>query len=183
VATGVVAVLAAVPAVVLVVGDIEYSDLYGSSPSVGAEAVAARLLPWPEPASALAQLYFAAAEHGQPGALAQAVHWGTVAVDRDPANGTLWADLAQYQGATGDVTAFLADAATALRYQPDDAAALVDGGLSEAMAHHRGAAERDLRRSLLVDPDQTQMRTILGYLEQGCTADRRLQFTCPPTRR
>lgn len=184
VATIAAAVVAAIPAVLLVVGDIEYSHLYSpkTEPSVSAEKAAYDLLPWADPATELSNIYATQVSSGVPGAAAEAIHWAKAAVSRDPGNGNLWAQLARLQLLEHEIGPATASVNTALREVPYDAEALVDGGFLAAIHHDRALAEYDLSTSLIVDPDQPQVKNVLKDLKEGCTATAQLRLVCPPAK-
>jgi len=191
-ASVVLAVLAAVLAVVLLVGDFAYQGGFNAaSTSVSAALTSEKrasslLFAWPDPATVNANLYASLAAAGVPGSLPLAATWGQTAVDRDPTNGPDIGTLAEYQLELGRDAAAARNARTSVREAPWNTTALNILGTLGALAQQPSRAEYWFRRSLALDPTQSQVRRNLERLEEGCRAEGKLtrsgtlRFTCPP---
>ena len=168
------AALAAVPAVLFLVGDAALTRA-GSQYSVAQDAAALSsagtaerfLAPWPQPASQLATIHLYQSLAGNQEEARQAAHWAQVAADREPGNGPLLLNLADMQLSAGQVDAARASATRALAWSPVYWAA---DNLLGAIAYHTespAAADVYYRRSLAIEPDQPAIRRVLDG-------------TCPP---
>ena len=177
----VLAVLAAGLTVVLLVGDFAYQGGFNdTSSSVSLTTISAALnsekrassllFAWPDPATVNANLYASLAAAGVSGSLPQAATWGQTAVDRDPTNGPDIGTLAQYQLELGEDAAAARNAHKAVREEPWNTTALNILGTLAALDRHQSAAQAWFRRSLALDPTQSQVRRNLEHLEDGCRA-------------
>ena len=186
------AVVAAVAALLLVIGDISYesaradgvnSQYSASLPS--AHTANTLLAPWPDPATLLGASYFALANGSPSPDLTTAIDWAKAAVSRDPTNPQSWATLAQYQGTAGDLDGARASALKAVSYQPTYPPALNVLGIVATQKHQNAQAEAWIERSLAAEPGQRSEARLLAELKKGCTALRLtahakgVQLNCP----
>ena len=125
---------------------------------------ARRLLPpWPEVRDQTARIYtFHAKSEPAPALLGPARQWRRAAVAADPDDPTWWNDLAE-----AELSAELTRPAArhfdeALRRNPWSARALNGLGRIELVEGRPARAGRLFRRSLLVDPDQPAIRSLLA---------------------
>jgi len=194
-ATAVAALVAVVPALVLVVGDVSLQQAANQDASgqhqaaVNSASTADTLLfPWPDPSEQLAkshqELGVADNDRSQ---YDDAVALGRQAVARDRTNASLWVDLAQYQGSAGDQLGAEQSALQALRYEPFNTTALNIAAIGAASQHRNARAIALLTTSLAVSSDQSTPRQILKNLQAGCnlnpitetSGNANLSFSCP----
>jgi len=188
----VLAVLAAIGALLLVIGDISYESARADavnneySSSLSSASTANSLMgEWPDPATELGAAYFALTNNSPSADLTTALHWAKVATGRDPTNAQLWTTIGQYQGTAGNLDAARASALKALEYQPTYPPALNVLGIVATQEHHNAQAESWFERSLAIEPDQSNNARLLAELKKGCTAERLtahakgVQLRCP----
>lgn len=170
------ALVAAVPAVLYLVGGAEYQRATtlanGDSPAaaLGPAATAETLLSaWPSPATLLGNINLTLFLRGAPARLPTAIHWARQAVARNPTDPDLWVLLADLQLAGGEPGAAKASASTALGYGPWDPQASAVLGVVAASQNHRSDARKWLGRSLAVLP-QRYLSSVLRDVNRGCRA-------------
>jgi len=151
----VLAMLAIIPAVLLVLGDTTLVSGEASnplSPTARAYASTAETLlsPWAPPAQFLAVLD----ERSEPPKLARAVHWAQVAVSRDPANTAVLTELSGLEFSNGDFQAGRRAAAMAVRARPWDVLGLDLLGAADQVEGRTAQARRLYRESLSVYSNQ-----------------------------
>jgi len=192
-ASAVAAALALLPALWLTIGDLylqqaRLSDGRGNEPVAVSQAKVADtlLFAWPDPSWQLGMSEEAiAVTTSDPSAYRAAIDAERVAVSRDSTNATLWVDLAQFEGASGDQAAAEASAQQALRYQPFDTAALNFAAFAAMERGDTSTAERYFTTSLAVNKDQAGAQQILQHLRRGCRvapvteANPNISFNCP----
>lgn len=174
--SAVLVVVVAVGSLLFLIGDIEYSHFSNvDGRLIGTEEVANHLFPFPQPALELAAIYFdqfttsVSAHHPDQAAIKQAVAWAKVAVGRDPRDGALWAQLANYQGLAGELRAAHRSTAVAVTYAPYAIVALNDEALFAAEEGHSAKAEADWKLSLAIHRPQPKESQLLAALERGCS--------------
>ncbi len=172
----VMALLAAVPTVSLLIGDVllenaAYQAHVGNLPGSVATAKTGdgfQFHIWPDAASQIANVYFYATEHGEPTIAPLAVQWAQAAADRDPGNGLNRLIAAQYLQAAADPHGAYQDALQAYQLIPYDVDVLNVLGSTAAQTGHRGEAISWFKKSLAVNPDQAKIERYVHQLEQGC---------------
>jgi hypothetical protein len=177
-AGAVLAAIAAIAALLLVIGDVAYESARAQTvnqnytAALASASTANSLMgQWSDPATELGTANFALNSGSRSAALATALRWARVATMRDPTNSLLWTTLAQYQGSVGDKAAARASALRAISYQPTYPPAANVLGLVAAEQHQNVQAETWFERSLAVDPTQTRYAKLLADLKKGCTAE------------
>lgn len=169
VAAVVMAVLAAIPATMLLVGDATLSRAVGQYTSAedaaaldNAKLAESMLSPWKDSAEILASIYLYDSINRQPGAKQQALYWASVAADRDPTNAPILTNLANYQYYANQVAAAGRTAAKAHAANPWFAPAMNVLGTVAYAQGHLGSARYWYRQSLLADPGQPGIKAILN---------------------
>jgi O-antigen ligase/Flp pilus assembly protein TadD len=151
--------IAAVAGILLIVGDAAQRGDTQPRPATASAAVAdgktanSLLQAWPTPAATLAYAFFLTGTPGHSNA-AEAAHYASEAVQRDPTTSTYWYELAALQFAAGDTAGARASAHRAITANPRFVEPM---NLLAEIAGLRGdrSAERTyLERSLLYDPKQ-----------------------------
>jgi hypothetical protein len=188
----VLSLLAVIPATVLVIGDItlergmvQHSRGDNTVALASASTANTLLAPWPDPAILVEEIHGTLAASGGPGQLEQTEHWARVALGRNPTDGALWSTLAQFQSVSGNQRGARQSALEAVKLDPWYAPALDVLGVTDTLAHNRGAAEHWFGRSLEAEPNQMAYREALTQLERGCggapgAGASHLVFVCPP---
>ena len=164
----IVACLSAVAAVTFLVGDAalqrsytEYPVSQDSAALTSASTANDLLAPWPDPASQLGAVHqFLALDVRHPAQKALAVKWMKVAVQRDPTNWVLWANLAQAQALAGNLDAASASARTAVRYFPYDIPVLTLLGAIATAQHQPAVAHGWFGRALAANPSSSSLRAL-----------------------
>jgi O-antigen ligase len=169
IATVVMAVLAAVPAVMLTVGDAaltravgQYGAAEDKAALSNAHLAEAMLSPWKDPAEILAQIYLYQSIADVPGSTAKALQWAQVAASRDPTNAPILVNWANYLYYANQVTKAGQVAAAAHAANPWYAPALNVLGTVAWAQGNKAAGRHWYRLSLLADPGQPGIRNILS---------------------
>jgi O-antigen ligase len=185
------ALLALIPAVVLLVGDAAYErglslEAAKQPATLGSAKLANSILaPWPEPANLLSEIYFDSYLAGNLTQFSTARDWEEVAIDRNPTDPALYQFMAEMDTAQGDLVAVQKNARLALTYAPWWSAPMNDLGLVAASQGQTKTAEMWFDRSLVNDREQPGLEGVLQKLKRGCraqplTAQRdNLVFNCP----
>jgi len=169
--SAVLALVACVPAVLLVLGDLALNRSEADSsvarigPALSAAGTAERFLsPWPDPATQMANIhnYLYLAEGDSPHQASAAVRWAAVAAQRDPGNEQLWSALAIAQAQAGHLAAAEVSDRRAVSLDPWSLAPLNLLGDIGEWEHHPAEARMWLVRSLAVEPDQRSVRAELA---------------------
>jgi hypothetical protein len=162
------AVLAAVPALTFVIGDValqrssvQFSAAEPAAANASASTANELLRPWPDPATWLAKISILGMLNGRPGSQDLVIHWAEVAADRNPADPNLWYQLASYQLRANHRAAARRSALRALRAQPWFNGADNLLGDIAILSGDQAAADRYWRASLLVQPNQPTVRAEL----------------------
>ena len=163
--------IAVVAGVLLIVGDVAQQRMAAQlRPATAAAAIAdgttanSLLRAWPTSATTLAFAYFFSGTRGHSQA-AEAVHFATEAVQRDPTSSKSWLDLATLQFAAGDGASARRSALRAMALNPAWATPMNTLADYAALDGDRSAEHSYLERSLLYDPKQPGERE---YLSGAC---------------
>jgi O-antigen ligase len=165
----VAALLALVPAIMLLVGDGEtvlsnnaFSVAQDSAALSRANTAETLLSPWPGPATNLGAIHLYLSLGGNKSQTADAIYWDEVAVARDPGNAPLRVNLANALLYGRHGPAALAQAKTALGYVPTYSPAM--NVIATVLYQRSGlaAARPWYQRSLIADPNQPGVRAILA---------------------
>jgi O-antigen ligase len=162
------ALVAAVLAALLLVGDFHLEQ--GRLDFVHGHARSAlRLLPrWAEPALLEGRIYlFDSRVRRRPEDAAAALRWLRIAADRDPGNPMTWAVLGENLLAHGHRFEGVAALRQSLRANPTSVRALNDLGIEASIAGDDAEAARWFRRSLAMDANQQSIRRRLDAVEGG----------------
>jgi O-antigen ligase len=192
--TPVMAIIVAIPALSLVVGDIVLQQSYyqGHDGSVTQAANTAQTADtllfhaWPDPPLQVSQADYSLGTNGDPGLLPVATQWAEKAARRDPANSALWLNAAQSNGAERNLSAAYQAALNAQRYLPYNTQIFNSLADTAAEQHHNGEAISWLERSLAADPGQKFDSSVLKKLKDGCTTtpltaqNSTFKLVCPP---
>lgn len=162
------AVVTAIPAVALIVGDAAYvrsSNEYNvgrNNASLASATTANTLLrPWPEAASLLANIWYFDDLNRRPGAEGESLFWAATAARRDPGDPTLWTALAQDQLHYRHLRDARVSTLRAVADDPYWSAADYLLGLIDYLSHDSRDADYWWRRSLIGDPSQPLVRAEL----------------------
>lgn len=168
----VMVVVALLPATVLLVGDAAFGradseyQVAKDSAAIQSATTANKLLsPWPDPASELAQIYNYQALGGVRGASATEIHWGQIAVSRDPTNYDLITSLAISEFQNHDTATAIAAAKRALGYANWYTPAMNILGYMYLVTGKTSEGRMWLERSLQVEPGQ---RSVEMELQGKC---------------
>ena len=156
-------VLALIPAVCLVVGDVAYAEASVAPPltvtaTSNANTAETFLSPWPQPAALWASIY-ATPELNSIGKAAQ---WQRAAVARDRTNALLLEELAVMEVSAGNEEAGRNAAVAAVAAQPWNASALDLLGAIDQNEGKRAAARTLYEKSLSILPGQQLVEAFLA---------------------
>lgn len=163
--------IAIVAGLLLIVGDVvQQREATQVAPTTATAAIAdgttanTLLQAWPTPAATLAFAYFYS---GSPGhsKVAEAIHYSSEAIQRDPTESKFWLDLATFQFAAGDNASARRSALRAAALNPVSSAPLNLLADISSLEGDRSAQRAYLERSLLYDPNQPTQRK---YLSGAC---------------
>jgi tetratricopeptide (TPR) repeat protein len=159
------AILAAVPAVLLVTGDVALAQGYSSyevsdiGQALSRTQVAETLLaPWPEPADQLAQIQYFRAIDRRPGAIQAAEHWAQVAAAKDPSYVARLTALARDQLWAYNLSGAAATGREMLRQDPWSSDGWLTLGIVADARGDRAQAVADWRQALALQPNQPSLR-------------------------
>lgn len=160
--------LAVVAGLLLIVGDVvQQRAATQVAPATAAAAIAdgttanTLLQAWPTPAATLAFAYFYS---GSPGhsKVAEAIHYSSQAIQRDPTESKYWLDLATFQFAAGDNASARRSALRAAALNPVSSGPLNLLADIASLEGDRSAQRAYLQKSLLYDPNQPAQRKYLN---------------------
>jgi predicted Zn-dependent protease len=154
----------------LIVGDVAQQRMVAQLTHAPAAAIAdggtanSLLRAWPTSAETLAFAYYLSGnrEHSK---VAEAVHYATEAVQRDPTSSKAWLTLATFQFAAKDIESARRSALRATALNPVSTGPLNLLADIAAIAGDRSAEHSFLERSLLYNPKQPVERE---YLSGAC---------------
>ena len=165
---------AAMAGLALIVGDVQYERAISLS-AADHQAAAIRaatasdreLFAWPDPQSLVSQAELSRVAPITPESTAMAAIAAAEAARRDPTNPYLWGSLASAQIVAGDLGAAERSAMTGLRLDPAETGLLDSLGFIALRRGNTAGVDHWFGRSLVANPDQSLVRSILRHDSAG----------------
>jgi O-antigen ligase len=189
---GAAALLALVPGVALVIGDISLVQATGhyeiaqDGRALAKARWAERLLsPWPEPAVLYSQIRNYQAIGDYPNEIGSAIDWAKTASQRDPTSPVLLYALANYQLYDNRYSDAIVSARKSVNYAPWYALSLGILGNAYFLQHHTAEADIWIKKSLAANPNQPRLVKMLKgqctvqHAPAGNGSGPKLRVDCP----